>query len=373
MNKRILITQMVAPSEVVRLRCSQAANNFCLNLNSALKPSIHIILKPIFVKTDLQVEDYENQIPNTKFFISQNRIKVNYFNSIIEPLYSVIFDSLKIIKKVKTIGPCPIWIYNITPHTLIVFWALKLLLRRKVYIIVADLNRYPGFTIWDIIAKTIKKSDGYIALSEHLPSYLPHYNREVIQGITSNISVSNIKNDEKINTSKFLFSGSLAHHSGILMALDVFKELPECELHISGMGEYEEQVMNAALNFPNIIFHQNLNYDEYKILLDSIDICLSLRDPKKPENMYNFPSKLIELATYEKIIISTIKYLNFDERNCIIGEYDVRQLVSIIRNISAGNEDEKIENIRKNIKDVNKLFTHDTWLKKILKIENYAR
>lgn len=61
------------------------------------------------------------------------------------------------------------------------------------------------------------------------------------------------------------------------MALDVFSELPECELYVSGRGEDESLVMKYASKYENIHYLGYLNYTDYLSYLKRFTVCLSFR------------------------------------------------------------------------------------------------
>ena len=91
--------------------------------------------------------------------------------------------------------------------------------------------------------------------------------------------------------------------------MQAFSELPHCVLHITGniLSDYE-QIRDYASKFKNIIYYERQNYDDYIRLLHSVTYVLSTRDPHAPENMHNFPSKIIEGLLHNRVVISTIQY-----------------------------------------------------------------
>ena len=93
------------------------------------------------------------------------------------------------------------------------------------------------------------------------------------------------------------------------MILDAFAEMPELTLHISGvLIDHKEKMMEYAEKYPNIHFHGKMPFDDFKKMLSTIPFVLNTRRPSAPENLCNFPSKVIEAILYNRIIISTIHY-----------------------------------------------------------------
>ena len=93
------------------------------------------------------------------------------------------------------------------------------------------------------------------------------------------------------------------------MAVDVFKQIPEAELILTGwMAKSDENWIKEIM-----LKHSNIKYigflDDYSLyikVMQSVDIVLSLRDPNVAVNRYNFPSKILETLAYNKLVILSL-------------------------------------------------------------------
>lgn len=112
---------------------------------------------------------------------------------------------------------------------------------------------------------------------------------------------------------EFLISGALADQISMLpMLLEVFAELPQYILHITGNAPDKELVDRYTAKHDNIIYHGMVSYDEYLQILHNAPFLLSTRNPNSPENQCNFPSKIIEGLLHNRILLSTIPYEQID-------------------------------------------------------------
>ena len=96
-----------------------------------------------------------------------------------------------------------------------------------------------------------------------------------------------------------------------------------------------------------------MKYNDYiSLLKDKIHICLSLRNPEYKENENNFPSKILEYFSYNKLVISTIKYPEIDSANNISINYNINELLKAISSIQ---KEPYLLNNYSNIQFINKL------------------
>lgn len=108
---------------------------------------------------------------------------------------------------------------------------------------------------------------------------------------------------------RFLLSGAINENiAQISMLLDTFAQLPNCELHITGMAENETKIIEYSRKYANIIYHGKVSFSGYLSIMHSCSFQLSTRKPELLENQCNFPSKIIESLLHNRIIISTIEY-----------------------------------------------------------------
>jgi glycosyltransferase involved in cell wall biosynthesis len=167
----------------------------------------------------------------------------------------------------------------------------------------------------------------------------------------------------------FLFSGAITNHTGFPMAFNVFKSLPDVDLFVSGFGNISGYNIE---DYPNIHYLGYLDYDEYLKLYDKVDVCLSLRDPDFPENANNFPSKILEYFSYNKIVISTINYPELAGFRYVKSEYKEDALCEIVMELSSGNKQDLIE-LSDNREALKLNFSVESWMESFNKIELNAK
>jgi glycosyltransferase involved in cell wall biosynthesis len=163
----------------------------------------------------------------------------------------------------------------------------------------------------------------------------------------------------------FLFSGNLSPYEGFDMIIDVFKELPNCKLIVTGLSNSD---ISSLLKFSNIDYLGYLPYEEYLLLYDQVDICFSLRNPDFPENVNNFPSKILEYFCYNKIVISTIKYPELDAFNYFSVEYSKNAIKEAILNICVMKEEE-LNKYKDNQTSLISYFSAEKWIQGFKVIE----
>jgi glycosyltransferase involved in cell wall biosynthesis len=282
--------------------------------------------------------------------------------STIKRIYYYILNSLKFV--VKTKKNDSIWFYNLCTTNALAYILLKFIIFRKVYIIALDLD-YPPInflSIQNIIVSLLKMSNGVIFLSNR--TILKHKKMLNIAGIIdkSKIQPLKIKNNKDF---LFLFSGSLRPYTGFDMIIDVFKELPNCKLILTGLSNSE---ISSLSKFPNINYLGYLPYDKYLRLYDQVDICFSLRNPDFPENANNFPSKILEYFCYNKIVISTIKYPELDAFNYFSVEYSKDAIKKAILNICLMDKKD-LYKYRDNQKNLISHFSAEKWIQGFKELE----
>lgn len=347
---RTLICNIV-PSELVHeLNSPQAPNNFCFNLiDNNCFDTVYSIVPLSYsdrrIKSDKKV---------TYFF---SKTKPNKIGIILYTLYSNLRCSLKAIKTDT------VWFYNIVNSNVFCFLLLRYFFRKKVYVIMLDHTPTEKvFTIGYFVPYLIKKSHGIISLSSRTEISNP--NMEYIAGI---IPIQKIQKESIITNKKlkFLFSGVLAKHTGFDIAIEVFKQLPNCELYVSGLGELTNMEFD---NYHNIHFLGYLSYEEYLKLYKTIDVCLSFRNPVLPENNNNFPSKILEYFSYNKIVISTISYPELIDFNYFSCKFRIEDIKKTIEEICVMRHS-KLNEYKDNSSALKNNFSEVRWSDALLNIE----
>lgn len=289
----------------------------------------------------------------SKIFSEENTIYHVYRKSKIFFFFQILHFLISVSKGVKNIDI--IMFYNINARNILCFYYLKYLKRLPCFVIVTDYN-LPETSLKDhFIHSALKKSEGILALSEHL---------KLIKNIQySNLlllpqwDIVNDLNYYPIQPKSILLSGMLNESTGLSLALEMMEYLPDYCLYISGiLTDASEKEFNDSLKcINNIKYLGKLTHDEYSSLLKRMEFCLSLRNPTDPSNKFNFPSKIGEFLCYNKKVISTINYTNF--KSLIqYSPYNAINLADTIKNS---------ENISYFTEDIIDMFGGEVFLNKI--------
>ena len=352
MKKRFLICSVVPKELVSYIHASQAANNFCYNLIDNIKfDEVHSIWPPSY-----QTKEYIKDI-NIKYYInksSNNKYKV---------FYKFIVNN--ILLAIRTHKATHIWFYNLCNVNVIAYLIIKYILRKKVYIILADHTpSKKKISIQHFFEYLINKSDGILKLSSRSDIYHKSMNEINLAGIIPNNKISNIVNP--LNAiPKFLFSGTLSPITGFDMVLEVFKNIPEVDLYISGPGIMPLQYKD----YNNIHFLGMLKYQDYIELFSKIDICLNFRNPNLPENNNNFPSKVLEYFSKNKVVMSTIDYPELADFKYIKVPFNKEDIINKVNYILSNRIDLKY--YQDNRQALKNNFSEIKWKEAINNIENY--
>ncbi len=292
---RIFQTFVLPDELVAKYKLSFAAANFSRNLISGGGFDKTYSLMPVNVrgKANLFSEDgYE--------VVYSSWRKIPVLNKL-----AIFKEQISIFGKVH--GGDSIWMYNLNVINALLFILLKLFKPSvKVNVIVLDFTPARSWkeqNYWYL--KLINKADGSIYLAHS--KLFTCRNSEVLPGVVP-VSAGKeplIEQPNKI----FLLSGVLLEEiSQISKVLEAFSQLSECELHITGKTNNEQQIKEYADKCSNIYWHGSVSSDDYLNLMHKCTFVLSTRNPESPENQCNFPSKVIESLLHNRIIISTIEY-----------------------------------------------------------------
>ena len=351
---RCLITQQVPSSLILKFNISQAGVNFCNHLvdNEMFDKAFAI---PILSVTpsikEESIKDKKYTYIQCRFFSHKNIGKV--LNAVLENILCAF-----VARKYKNI-----WFYNLNKQTVLLFIILRFILFKNVCVIVADFRPDKTFSINSFIQYLIRNCKGIITLSNR--SVFKNIKSVCIPGI---VPISKTQNNHTNLTEKsFLLSGVLKEATGISIAIDVFSKLSNITLYITGI--VEEKYLKRIEKYPNIKYYGYLDFEEYKKLISKIPFGLSLRDPNYAINQNNFPSKILEYFSLNKVVLSTIDYPeigNFKYFKCRYNVDDISNMVKKINNLS--DKDLKLyidhsENLRKNLSE-------NAWLDAFQLIEN---
>lgn len=360
---RIYISQNVPNAYVKRYNLSQAANNFCLHINNIGLFKRHFAVPPGCVDASF------------KSFVD-GRIGIEYHicrpfrHRGIGKILNILLDNLWLYYRVSKNKEQNIWFYNVWSGNLLSYLFIRFLSLKKTFILLADYNpmRYRNL-FGKILLWAIKKADGVISLSARCSEV--NTNFKSIPGIIPEISIN--KSSGVFHSNKaFLLSGTLNANTGLFLALDVFKKIPEAKLYLSGGLDANNLkiVEKYTRQYPNIIYKGFYeDFGEYMKLFHSVDFILSLRDPDSPVNRYNFPSKILETLTYNKIVISTIEYPELNGLNYIVLPYSENELRNSIKQIIVEGESARIKLCLNNTGLLRMKYTETVWARTFREIE----
>lgn len=297
-RQRILWTCILPEHLVARHNLSFAACNFSFNLISGGAFDKVYSMMPLYVGEKIQKEAFDDE----RFELIYDKWRVR--GGICQKL-AIFKEQFFIFQRIP--HEASVWLYNLNTLNALLFLLLKLL-KPSVQLNVIVLDFTPvgrGGGLNQIYLKLINWAHGRICLSNS--ELFKKKNSAILPGV---VPISKAKWPEIGNIKKtFLLSGVLSEEISMLSTvLEVFTQLPDYELHITGSKGNEKMLKQYANRYTNIHWHGQLPYKDYLELLHSISFQLSMRDIRFPENQCNFPSKILEALHHNRIIISTIHY-----------------------------------------------------------------
>ena len=364
MSYSIFISQNVPNSVVKKYNVSQAANNFCLHINELGYFSQHIAVPPANVDGTF-VNHTDNEL-NIEYHLCR-KLK----HSGIGKKINTILDNLWMYKRVIIAQEHNVWFYNVWTGNLLAYLLLLLLSNKNVYILLADYNpsRYNNI-VGKILLWSISKAKGVISLSARC--------KEVNKEFFSIPGIIPKKKIQKeicpcIGKNTFLLSGTLNENTGLFLALDIFKNLPETKLYLSGFlsEDSKKKVEDICSRYKNIIYKGFFEkYSDYLDFIQSVDITLSLRNPESPVNHYNFPSKILEALACNKVILSTMEYPELTGVNYLVAPYNIESLKIYIEKIITGQKDSELERCLDNTDILTEKYSEKAWIEAFKKMES---
>lgn len=111
-----------------------------------------------------------------------------------------------------------------------------------------------------------------------------------------------------------MYSGLLSPVTGVDRLLSAMRNVTDENLRlvITGKGELEEAVTEAAKKDSRIRFYGLLQYEEYLEMLSRADGFINPRNMSLPENQNNFPSKIFDYLAAGRPVIST-RFIGFEK------------------------------------------------------------
>lgn len=286
---------------------SNAANRFLFNFCSELGKRIDLVsCSYIAVNVDEEIRKkiLSNISRNHFVFKSEGKIKSVW------KFHSLLKKETKKADYLMTYNIAYAWMF--APY-------IARLERKKSVLLLADYSPSEGYKskIFRIYAAMqlymIRKYDYVVGLSEYTKKYLQSNQKFICMegGISKEFyDYFEYKSENFPYLGKniiFMYSGLLSEVTGIDLLIQAFKGIPKnnCRLIISGKGEMEKYVRDAAEKEDNIDYVGLLPYDCYMEKLKEADIFVNPRNMFLLENANNFPSKVMEYIATGKPIIST--------------------------------------------------------------------
>ena len=262
-----------------------------------------------------------------------------------------IIFSIKLMSMLLKIKPARIYVYNADA-----FQAFAIILYKKFYksqtiAIIQDVLTYPHVSRikslgYKLSLRVIKGFSIIIAISKNIiyDFDLPKNKSFVFQGgctrqskILKRFDIKNLKN-------VVIYAGALEKYNGIDLVIKQWKSIDNYELHVFGKGSYEKEVISAARENKNIIFHglcDEKTVSSY-MAISKFNICL--RYSENINQIYFFPSKFFNVMSAPGLPIFN-NFINFPssaKKLCVLVDDDLSNLKNII------NENINLDRIRNN-------------------------
>lgn len=212
--------------------------------------------------------------------------------------------------------------YNVAYAWLMLPFMAKRRNKRSI-VIVADYsesvsyNNIPGKLYAKLQLWSMRQFDTVVGLSKRVRDKLQEEQQFILMegGIDEELyNAFSYKPHEKGTPITFMYSGLLDRVTGVNLLLEAMKQVKrqDIRLLISGKGELEDSVREAARADSRICFLGHLPYEEYIRRLQGADVLINPRDMSLPENQNNFPSKIMDYLASGKPIIST-KFVGWEK------------------------------------------------------------
>lgn len=162
-----------------------------------------------------------------------------------------------------------------------------------------------------IINFLLRRIDGVVVPSQDFIKSYKFKNEipfEVVPGIMDEDTSTSYKDSDfsKKDHISVCYSGSVYKNNGIENLISSSEFLPSnVYIHILGGGEDIGIIKDLSDKYDNVSVHGFKSGDEYKKIIESMDILVNVRPPAQDFTRYSFPSKLFEYLKLKKPIITT--------------------------------------------------------------------
>lgn len=295
---RIFVTHICPKDKIIEYGISLSASNFNYNLIEGDCFDKVYSIYPGFTKGKLEKLDDETFETVYSSWRWKGKLRQRLARFI---------EQYRLFKKIPR--KSKVWYYNLSTLNVLLIILLKIF-KPSVQQNIIILDFTPDLPFNKRVLPLINRLHGRISLSAY--KNFNQRNLVCMPGVVP--AQNNLRPQVATVKREFLLSGALkeniAMHS---MVLDAFAEMPELTLHISGvLIDHKEKTESYSRKYPNIHYHGKMPYDEFNALLSAVPFSLNTRKPSAPENLCNFPSKVIEALLYNRIVISTIHYPQLD-------------------------------------------------------------
>lgn len=265
--------------------------------------------------------------------------------------------------------------YNITYAWLrLPAWARKK--RNKSIVILADYsesvsyhNPFRKLYAW-LQRQSMRRFDTVVGLSPNIGSKLRKGQRFTLMegGIDrALLDTFRYRPHREGQPTVFLYAGLLSRVTGVDILLEAMRRIgrQEIRLVVTGKGDLEEEVRQAAAEDERILFKGHLAYKEYVEQLQEADILVNPRNMELLENQNNFPSKIMDYLASGKTIIST-RFAGWErfQENIFFCDCDVQALGTCMENVADGPAD--AENVFRLNRETAAAFEWQIQLKRVL-------
>ena len=154
----------------------------------------------------------------------------------------------------------------------------------------------------------INFANSFIASSVGMSNYIKENrnNTKIIinGGYFEDVNTKLEGNQDSLNTTKIVYSGTLDKERGIKDLIKLFQsnKSDKFDLTFSGSGPLEKYIKEISVQDSRVSFVGLLNEDDYNILIRNSHICVN---PQWTSISVNFPSKITMYLSYGKIVLST--------------------------------------------------------------------
>lgn len=291
---RIFLGHFLPPHIASKAGISVAASNFSYDIATSGIFDMSYSILPNIANKNIDIQKFREE-------------RLHIFNSKIRGLPYPFCKLAPIVEQLALFARIPrgsnLWVYNITLLNRLLLAMLRVF-KPSVGIYPIVLDYTPGTPSADKELKIINQSPGRISLSNY--PEISKVNFKCMPGITP----EDCTHPELATPDcRFLLSGVLLEQiSSLSKVIKAFKSLPSATLFLTGDISIRKDLTEELAKTPNIKVLGNLNRDEFLRVLNDVTFILSTRDSSYPENLCNFPSKIIEGLLHNRVIVSTIEY-----------------------------------------------------------------